>query len=55
MLKTIEGRDYPSSKLTSARKKARPAIVHEIDRKILKIVQAGRDFFESAKVLRTLK
>ncbi|MFX0125231.1 MAG: helix-turn-helix domain-containing protein [Candidatus Hodarchaeota archaeon] len=39
MLNTIERRDYPSSKLTTSREKARPAIVHEIDRKILKIVQ----------------
>ena len=39
MLKTIEGRDVSSSKLTPSREKARPAIVHEIDRKILEIVQ----------------
>ncbi|UCG02804.1 MAG: winged helix-turn-helix transcriptional regulator [Candidatus Heimdallarchaeota archaeon] len=39
IMKTIEGRDHPSSKLTISRKKARPAIVHEIDRKILKVVQ----------------
>jgi len=39
MLNTIEGREYSYSKLTATEKKARQAIVHEIDRKILEIVQ----------------
>lgn len=39
MLKTIDEREYSSSKLTTTEEKARPAIVHEIDRKILEIVK----------------
>jgi predicted HTH transcriptional regulator len=39
MLKTIEEREYSSSKLTTTEEKAQPTIRHEIDRKILKIVK----------------
>lgn len=39
MLKTIEERDYPSSKSAPSKEKVRPAIVHEIDRNILEVVR----------------
>ncbi|MFX0210028.1 MAG: hypothetical protein ACFFDT_28870 [Candidatus Hodarchaeota archaeon] len=38
LLKTIDEKEYSSSKLTSTEEKARPAITHEIDRKILDIL-----------------
>ncbi|MFW9906168.1 MAG: helix-turn-helix domain-containing protein [Candidatus Thorarchaeota archaeon] len=39
MLKAIEEKEFSSSKLTPTEDKARPAIVHEIDRKILEILR----------------
>ncbi len=40
MMKISEKQVYPPSKLTPSRVKARPAIKHEIDRKILEVVRA---------------
>lgn len=39
MMKISEKQEYPSSKLTPSREKARPAIKYEIDRKILEVVR----------------
>ncbi|MFX0014468.1 MAG: winged helix-turn-helix transcriptional regulator [Promethearchaeota archaeon] len=40
MMKIVERKDLSSSKLTDSKVKERPAIIHEIDRKILDIVRA---------------